>query len=299
MMNRKLSVIIPTYNRKTILVKTVKELLHQSIGFDYEIIIVDDGSTDGTFDFIQNGLIKEAPNIFVYQQPNQGPGAARNNGIIKSRGEYILFLGDDIIPSYRLLEEHLKFHQQNENVAVLGFTDWAPELKITKFMKCLAPYGQQFNYTLAEKKRVNLPFSFFYTSNISLHRKWLEDDKFDLDFKRYGCEDQELGYRLTKKGLNIIFNKEAIAYHHHILKEEDVKERMERAGKELYLFYKKHPDILGTPYLRQYPQVIAIATQVLYKLKLGRLFGSRFYYKAMACYHLYKGFLECYYDDRR
>lgn len=82
--------IVPTFNRLELLKETIKSLSSQGKNV-FEIIVVDDGSTDGTIEFIK----KAQPGVLLIEQPNQGPGAARNRGIEAATGEYIAFLDSD------------------------------------------------------------------------------------------------------------------------------------------------------------------------------------------------------------
>src|SRR5262245_35960235 len=84
------SVIIPTYNRLDFIQQAVKSIEAQSHG-DYEIIVVDDGSTDGTADY----LASLGTHVKALHQANKGPAAARNLGVQHSLGTYIAFLDSD------------------------------------------------------------------------------------------------------------------------------------------------------------------------------------------------------------
>jgi glycosyltransferase involved in cell wall biosynthesis len=97
------SVIIPTFNRAEFITKTVQSVLDQTYK-SFEIIIVDDGSTDNTEALLQP-LIQKHPNIFYFKKQNEERGAARNFGIIKAKGAYVTFLdSDDIFYSNHLQE---------------------------------------------------------------------------------------------------------------------------------------------------------------------------------------------------
>ena len=87
----KVSIIIPTYNYRKYVRNAINSVLEQSFR-DFEIIVVDDGSTDDTKDIIQE---RYAPEVRYYYQENKGPGAARNLGLKYTRGEYIVFLDAD------------------------------------------------------------------------------------------------------------------------------------------------------------------------------------------------------------
>lgn len=90
----KLSVIIPLYNSGKYLSKAVDSVVNQQLGNDYEIVIVNDGSTDDSGDIAEK-IALDNKNIKVFTQKNQGPGIARNRGLEEARGEYILFLDAD------------------------------------------------------------------------------------------------------------------------------------------------------------------------------------------------------------
>jgi len=234
-----ISIIIPTYNRAEILKKCLESLKKQSIQ-NFEVIIIDDGGKDNTKDIIDN--FKGLKIKYFYQKHKQ-QGVARNKGIEKSRGKYIFFIGDDIIPKKNFLEEHIKIHKEKKNVAVLGLTLWPKNWKINDFMNYLAPNGPQFNYS-AIKNKENCGWEFFWTSNISLEKKWLKKERFDNSFKGWGYEDLELGYRLEKLGLKIIFNKNAIAYHYHYYKNpETFLYKQKNAAKSALYFIKKYPEL--------------------------------------------------------
>lgn len=241
----KISIIIPTYNRKNVLIKCVKAMFNQNYPKDkYEIIIVDDGSTDATEDLVKE-LIKEAPcQLQYFKQGNKGPAAARNIGIKNTKGELILFTGDDCIADKNLIKEHVYWHEiyNNENVAILGYTTWHPELKITPFMYWLEHVGPQFAYyRFKHGERVDS----LWTCNISLKRNFMVF--FDEDFPYAAHEDTEIGYRLQKRGLQIIFNKNAITYHYHPTDIEKYCYRQRIVGISAVILHKKHPSSFALP----------------------------------------------------
>lgn len=254
----KTCIIIPTYNRCKILRKTLKALLDQTANpKTYEIIVVDDGSTDKTHRTVQEISKKAERKITYLRQKNKGQGSARNLGIKSAEGEIIIFIGDDIIVKPDFIKQHILTHQKHpeRNTACLGFITWHPNLKITPLMKWLESGssilgrfgGHQFAYDkLENKKEAN--YNFFYTSNISLKKKILEKEKFDQEFDRYGWEDIELGYRLTKKeNLKIYYNKKAIGHHYHKMTLNDLKERMQLIGKSAHIIQRKHPELKKVP----------------------------------------------------
>ena len=94
------SLVIPTYNKKEFLELTLASLMSQTYPYEkFEIVIVDDGSTDGTHELFSSST--HFPFRYVYvKQENAGRAAARNTGILRAQGETIIFLDDDqIVPS--------------------------------------------------------------------------------------------------------------------------------------------------------------------------------------------------------
>ncbi len=239
-----ISVAIPTYNRKEILQKALDAYKGQSLPQDqFEIIVVDDDSTDGTKESVKKVQNGQA-NVRYFHQPHGGPAKARNLGIKEAKGSIVLFTGDDCIPDKNLLQEHLQMHKSGEAIAVLGHIDWHPELDITPFMQYIA-VDTQFSYPKIKETAQNVPFGYFYTSNISISRKYLElAGAFDTDFTEAVWEDVELGYRIWRSGVRIVYNPRAVTYHHHRVDIKDYIQRQIRAGKAAAVLYKKHPELI-------------------------------------------------------
>ena len=239
---RRVSIIIPTFNRKEVLVKAIRAHLAQSaIDEIREMFVVDDGSTDGT-DRAVSLLAAEAPfALRRLYQANRGQAAARNLGISQATGEIILFADDDIIPAVDLLAEHLRWHDRHSGprVAVLGFVDWSPEVRPTPFMRWLGLDGPLFAYAhFAGKTEVD--FRAFYTCNLSLKTALLRaTGAFDEDFEGYGFEDAELGYRLQKNGMRLLYNRAAVAYHYKRVTFADACRRAQQVTRALRILEQK------------------------------------------------------------
>lgn len=112
----KISVIIPVYNRERFIGECLNSVLSQTLK-EIEIICVDDGSTDGTFDLLMD-YSEKYNNIIVLRQENQGPGPARNKGIECARGKYICFMDSDDYYAQDCALEHLYINAE-ENQAVV------------------------------------------------------------------------------------------------------------------------------------------------------------------------------------
>jgi GT2 family glycosyltransferase len=221
------------------LVKSVESFLGQDYPKkDYEILVIDDGSTDDTADFLKK--YSNQPR-YIYQE-NKGPAAARNNGIKNSKGEIILFVNDDTIAPPDLLKKHLAWHRKypEENVGVLGFVTWHKELRVSSFMHWLEHSGLQFDYD--KIKGIDASWQRFWACNVSFKRDFLvKCGLFDEEFPCAVWEDIELGYRLSKQGLRLLYNKDAVAYHYHPSTIKSAKNKMLLRGKYSLLLGKKIP----------------------------------------------------------
>lgn len=119
MQNIWLSIIIPCYNVQDYILKTLSSVLSQTDSC-YEIIIVDDGSYDSTYEIVYNKLRNQS-NCKIIRQDNSGVSSARNAGLYHAVGKYIYFLdGDDIIDEKFI--ESIKFNLQNEDIAIVGYS---------------------------------------------------------------------------------------------------------------------------------------------------------------------------------
>jgi hypothetical protein len=135
-------------------------------------------------------------------------------------------------------------------VAVLGYTTWPRDRRVSPFLHHINEYGLQFGYGLIEDPD-SVPFNFFYTSNVSLPRGLLIDaGLFDTTFPHAAWEDIELAYRLTKQGMKILYRPDAVARHFHEITFRSFRRRQEKSGEAAAIFFEKHPelgDFLGVP----------------------------------------------------
>ncbi|HXH07157.1 MAG TPA: glycosyltransferase [Vicinamibacterales bacterium] len=265
----RVSVVVPTHNRRDKLLNCLDALARQSIlPQEFEVLVVDDGSTDGTDEAVQ---ARRYPfRLRYYRQERQGPGAARNLGLEHAEGELVLFTGDDIVADPRLLEEHLLAHagDPDPGVAVLGHIDWAPWLRPNAVMRyACGDAGLQFAYD--EIRRLpDLDHRFFYTSNISLKRAFLAEAaaagiRFDPCFRHAAFEDSEFAYRLRPRGLRIRYHERARALHDHWVDLQSFAERERSAGRMAVVFFRKHPDQDGQLQVRRVADLVRPAAELL------------------------------------
>jgi len=184
----KVSVIVPTYNRSTLLQKNLDSLINQNISNkkSYEIIVCDDGSCDNTANMVQDlaKSTKDNPPIHYVSQSNQGPAAARNLGIKISTGEIIALTDDDCETDSDWIEQIVKsFDSHPDIVGVGGVTYSIPE-KIT-------PLTHQIENVE--------PWS-FPTCNLAYRAKIISEvGGFDPSFL-FTNEDADISWRIEKQG---------------------------------------------------------------------------------------------------
>jgi glycosyltransferase involved in cell wall biosynthesis len=266
------SIVIPTYNRLDMLLRVLDALDAQLDAPEFEIVVVNDGSTDDT-----DRVISQRGGITFRTQPNSGPGRARNLGVSLAKGKFVIFIGDDTVPEPRFLAEHARVHRESHDdrlVACLGYTGWPRTERVTAFMDYINDYGLQFGYKLIKHGQV-VPFNFFYTSNISIDRELLVEQPFDTTFPSAAWEDIELAYRLEAKGLKIHYNERAVTRHYHQMNVDSFARRQYTVGKSGAIFYRKHPELggfLGVHEAQQPPADDGFVERLRRKAILGERF---------------------------
>jgi len=208
-----------------------------------QIVVVDDGSTDGTGAWLE-GVASDL-SLTVLRQANAGPARARNAGVAVARGEVVLFLGDDTEPQRGWLLEHLEAQRLaagSGNTAVLGYTSF-PADHDSPFLRWINEYGAQFGYALIDQP-LEVPFNFFYTSNISLPRPVLVDlGGFREDFPAAAWEDIEFAYRAQAAGMRLRYLPRARTIHRHLIEVDSFCRRQRTSGQSAAIFALLHPEL--------------------------------------------------------
>lgn len=211
-----LSIVIPTFNRKDSLQKTLDGLARQTYPAEqFEAVVVSDGSTDGT-DALLAQFAAAAP--FALQavaQPNGGPARARNNGIEHAQGEVVVFLDDDVEPAPDFLAVHAALHAGQDSTVVIGPMLPDPALLWQE------PAWIAWEHAMLEKQYMAWRTGewegcgphHFYSGNASVRREDLAAvGGFDEQFPRQ--EDVELAVRLEKqRGVRFVYAPDARGTH--------------------------------------------------------------------------------------
>ncbi|HXX40081.1 MAG TPA: glycosyltransferase [bacterium] len=232
-----ISVVIPTFNSRDVLRRTIQALAVQTFPRDaYEIVIADDGSTDGTAEMVADA--QRGPVAIRYvAQANLGRSAARNRGARAARGRLLLFLDADIWATPTLLaSHHAHYPPGTQRLGVQGRSLTHPEARTTLFMR-----AREITPDLSVRRRHNLSPVHIITRNFSVFRREFEEaGGFDEGFTGYGWEDIELAMRMQAFGIRFDYEPDALAYHYHVETFDGIRRKLRQAGEGAVYFWRKH-----------------------------------------------------------
>lgn len=199
-----LSVIIPAYNAEETLRSCLSALHDQSLPKrEYEIVVIDDGSTDRTPD-----IAKEFKVIYLFQT-NQGPATARNKGVSVAQGSIVLFTDSDCVPDHNWLQEMVSPFSDPEVMGVKG----AYRTRQTKLGARFAQAEFEDRYDLLQ---TYTSIDMIDTYSAAFRKEVLvKIGGFDESFSVANNEDTDLSYRLASSGYKLVFNFKAFVYHAH------------------------------------------------------------------------------------
>jgi GT2 family glycosyltransferase len=239
------SVVIPSFNRLATLRRVIEAVRDQDrpATARVEIVVVDDGSSDGTWEWLRS--LPSHWGVIRLRQENAGPARARNRGAAAANGQVVLFIGDDTVPGQGWLTAHLEEHRLHgfaRPLAVVGYTSF-PSPESSPFLRWINEFGAQFGYALIDTAG-EVPFNFFYTSNISLPREvFLELNGFREDFPAAAWEDIEFAYRASAQGLRLRYQPRARVVHEHRIRPRTFCRRQRTSGRSAAIFAQHHPDL--------------------------------------------------------
>lgn len=224
------SVIVPVYNRRLVVRETVECLLRQSLP-PREIIVVDDGSTDGT---AQSLTERFGNRISVLSKRNGGPASARNCGIREAAYDFIAFTDSDCLPDEDWLLELLRAFDSPNVAGVGGAVRGAAPGLLSEYADTVAHFDPY-----VERGEVKC----LVTGNACFRRETLlEAGLFDECFRRPGGEDSELSVRIRSLGYELRFAPDAVVLHHHKQSLPDLLRTMSNYGEGNYLLSELWPE---------------------------------------------------------
>lgn len=240
-MRPRFSVVIPTYQRRAVVVESVRALAAQEFA-PFEAIVVVDGSTDGSAESLRQ-LQLPFP-LTVLEQVNSGRASAVNRGAAEARGEVLLVLDDDMEADPRLLAEHDRSHRAGADV-VLGDIPLHPDSPRGLLGTAVGAWAEQRSRELGEGSKT-LELHDLLTGQMSIRRElFLGVGGFDGDFTRggtFGMEDLDLGLRLASGGHRIEYNPAAISRQRYVVTPRQYLRQWRQSGRAHVLFVRKHPD---------------------------------------------------------
>jgi glycosyltransferase involved in cell wall biosynthesis len=266
------TVIVPTYNRAKLLCYTLDSLVGQTFEpHRFEVIVVDDGSSDNSDEVVQEYVHKLNIKYFFQEDKGYRVASARNIGLAHAQGEVIIFIDSGVLLGSNTVQSHWDFHWSKPGMsAVIGYVYGFDQndhqtRELIEAIDCQCPdnsirhfentgqftdlrelaykqYGDDIHNMLA-------PWIFCWTCNLSVRKQSIDavgdfDTNFDL---RWGAEDQDLALRLFKSGVNIYLNREAVSIHYPHYKDE-MKNLAEDLENRKYL-HQKHQIIETQLYL--------------------------------------------------
>jgi peptidoglycan/xylan/chitin deacetylase (PgdA/CDA1 family)/GT2 family glycosyltransferase len=234
------SVVIPTYQRRDIVVRMVAAFERQAFR-DFELMVVVDGSTDGTADAL--GSLDVSFPLTVLEQRNQGSGQARNTGVAAGRGELLLFLDDDMEADPGLLLAHDRAHREGADL-VLGDLPLHPDSPRNILTWAVGFWAE------SRRERLSAPaaeirLDDLLSGQVSIARDAFERlGGFDVGFTRgglFGGEDIDFGYRVMQAGLRVVFDSAAVSYQYYDVDPMQFLRRSREAGRAEQELLLKHP----------------------------------------------------------
>jgi len=234
------SVIIPVYNGRSTLPDCLDALEKQDYPGFYEIIVVDDGSTDGSGDYAASKGCQ------VYRQRNQGPGVARNTGVNYAKGEFLVFTDDDCIPDANFIMELVKPLLGGDIIGSLGQIYSRQKSLVARFIH----YEFFERYKLLNK----VQYIDWVATYAACYRKEVFQSAGGFN-DTYSSEDCELSFRLAQQGYKMVFAPQARCQHKHFENYfKFIKYKYKRAYWSIWL-YKSFPSRIVkdrlTPFTRK------------------------------------------------
>jgi GT2 family glycosyltransferase len=238
-----LSVVICTLGNYSGLKRVLDRLSNQDASRrSFEVIVVMDVA-DPKPDAVERAIGERPYAVRLLSGTRPGLSANRNVGWRAAKAPLLLFTDNDTLGEPQLVSEHLEWHRRHtqEEVAVLGHVRWAREIRVTPFMHWL-DHGFQFDYPNIQG--IEAGWGRFYGANVSAKRSFVERvGGFDEERMPYLYDDLDFGYRASKHGLRLLYNRRAVVEH---LREMDLsywRSRMKQVAHAEREFVRIHPEL--------------------------------------------------------
>lgn len=258
----KLSIIIPSYNRKDTLKLQLEKINNQENleSLDFEVVVVDDGSDDGTKQMVDElAILYKLRYIFLNRDEHSSRARARNQGVNNSTGEILTFLDSGILPTTTFIKNLIKYFEQknNENRVILHYTyglfaSNEHNLKVKNYEEFVEEVREHIDWRDVREDIFNhispieAPWALGWSCMLTISRKkFFYVDGFDETFKNWGGEDSEFAFKLHEIGCEFEFDKVGYGIHipHDSGEEKDINLKVKSSQINRGKIYKLHPNI--------------------------------------------------------
>lgn len=239
-MTQRVSIIMPTYNRGYCIARAIESVMQQTWN-DWELIIVDDGSSDNTSEIVQNYKNKLGGKLNYFKKENGGVSAARNVGINRSCGDYIAFLDSDDYYYPNKLDRQVKALQDNIN-AVMCYANWSTFYDDNEDGAMYHPLPDDLKGHIYPQL-ISVQNCYITTPSVMLRR----DAVFQaglFDVSMHICEDIDMWRRVSRLGPVVQIFEPLIGVH---LRKEEAFNYIRSIEARMTLYEKAHLDDLSIP----------------------------------------------------
>ena len=232
------SVIIPAYNASSTIGKALDALSRQKCFQPFEVIVVDDGSTDNTGEILRVFNKMGTVPFRIIRQDNAGPAAARNHGASLAQGEYLAFTDSDCIPHEDWISTLMAgFSQSHVGVVAGSYGIANPESRLAR---CICEEILWRHAHLMPK----FPNS-FGSYNFCVKKNVFDAvGGFNPEYRHASGEDNDLSYKITRSGWRIYFERKALVDHHHPTRVDKYLKEQFRHGFWRVRMYRDHPRMI-------------------------------------------------------
>jgi GT2 family glycosyltransferase len=261
-----MTVVVPTYRRRDAVVRLLGALIddlrdEEAAGVD--LLVMVDGSRDGTIEAVET-LESPVPLRVLFHE-NAGRAVTRNRGLAEAEGEIVWFVDDDMVPTSGLLERHRRAHATPTPRFMMGPCLHPPDgAEITGPIR---DYAERWFGALAEAGEVTKAFDFSVANTSGRRSLWIEIGGFDERLSGWGGEDYEIGLRIIERGIPVLFDPEAVAWHHQLRTVREFCADRYEQGRNFVRIARLHPDAVEEmiPEMRT-----GRALRLLHRLSAGR-----------------------------
>jgi GT2 family glycosyltransferase len=251
-----LSLIVPTRNRRDALLAKLRSLNDQNLpAHAFEVVVCDDGSSDGTQDALAATAYPFELKVLC-TQGGEGPAVARNRAATRAAGKLLLMSDDDCTLAAGSLRAHLEAHEKYRRSVVVGPLRLPPELRhgaLREPFEQVRPLaGRRASWINATGANSSVPTRLFW-----------EAGGYDEAITGYGGEDPDLALRLRALGVRFRFEPRAVAFHHGRQLGDDSRDKAFAAGQAHWRLYRRYSDATVGLLLGVHPVVLALKRLLL------------------------------------